>query len=130
MTDRKLLERAAEAMANAYAPYSRFPVGAALECEDGSVFTGCNVENCALGCTMCAESVAVGNAVSHGHTDFVRLAVFTRGTGYRYPCGECRQVLNEFAPNLEILIGRADGRYVSYHLDDLLPNPFNSSQLE
>ena len=66
MTDRNLLERAAAAMANSYSPYSRFPVGAAIECADGSVFTGCNIENCALGSTICAERVAVGNAVSQG----------------------------------------------------------------
>ncbi len=130
MTDRKLLERAAAAMANAYAPYSRFSVGAALECNDGSVFTGCNVENCALGCTMCAESVVVGNAVSQGHTDFARLAVYTNGSNYCFPCGECRQILAEFAPELEILIGRGDGRYVSYKLTELMPNPFSGEQME
>jgi len=130
MTDRKLLERAAEAMANAYAPYSRFAVGAALECADGSVFTGCTVENCALGCTLCAETVAVGNAVSQGHTDFVRLAVFTKGANYCFPCGSCRQVLMEFSPGLEILIGRGDGRYVSYRLSDLIASPFTSQQTE
>ena len=129
MTDRKLLERAAAAMSNAYAPYSRFTVGAALECADGSVFTGCNVENSALGCTLCAETVAVGNAVSHGHTDFIRIGVYTEGTAYCFPCGECRQILAEFAPNLEILCARGDGRYVSYKLGDMLPSPFSRDQM-
>ena len=93
MTDRNLLERAAAAMANSYSPYSRFPVGAAIECADGSVFTGCNIENCALGSTICAERVAVGNAVSQGHTDFVRIAIISKGTNYCVPCGQCRQVI-------------------------------------
>ena len=130
MTDRKLLEQAAAAAANAYAPYSRFQVGTALECEDGAIFTGCNVECCALGCTLCAESVVVGNAVSAGHTDFIRLAVYTDRSNYCFPCGECRQLLAEFSPDLEVLIGRGDGLYVSYKLSELLPNPFTPGQME
>lgn len=130
MTDRNLLERAAAAMANSYSPYSRFAVGAAIECSDGSVFTGCNIENCALGCTMCAEQVAVGNAVSQGHTDFVRLAITSEGSSYCFPCGQCRQILSEFAPNLELLCARGDGRYVSYNLKSLLSSPFTKEAME
>lgn len=130
MTDRNLLERAAAAMANSYSPYSRFPVGAAVECKDGSVFTGCNIENCSLGNTICAERVAVGNAVSHGHTDFIRIAIISNGSNYCVPCGQCRQVLMEFAPDMEVLCARGDGRYVSYSLRDLMPSPFTAEHMD
>ena len=130
MTDRNLLERAAAAMANSYSPYSRFPVGAAIECADGSVFTGCNIENCALGSTMCAERVAVGNAISQGHTDFLRIAIISKGANYCFPCGQCRQVLMEFAPNMEVLCARGDGRYVSYNLKNLLASPFTIEHMD
>lgn len=130
MTDRNLLEYAAAAMEKSYSPYSRFPVGAAIECADGSVFTGCNIENCALGSTICAERVAVGNAVSNGHTDFVRIAIISKGANYCVPCGACRQVLVEFAPNMEVLCARGDGRYVSYNLKDLLASPFTKDKMD
>jgi len=124
MTDRELINCAQAAMRNAYAPYSRFPVGAALECEDGDVVTGCNVENAALGSTVCAERNAVCAAVARGKRRFRRIAVCAESSEYCVPCGACRQVLAEFAPNLEVLCVRADGRYVSYRLGDLLPNVF------
>ena len=130
MTDRNLLERAHDAMSNSYTPYSRFPVGAAIECTDGSVFTGCSIENCSLCCTMCAERVAVGNAISAGHTDFLRIAIVSNGTDYTFPCGTCRQVLSEFSPNMEILCARGDGRYVSYNLKNMLSSPFTKEHLE
>ena len=125
MTDRELLNAAKEAAKNAYVPYSKFCVGAALECEDGRVFTGCNVENAALGSTICAERTAVCKAVSEGARKFTRIAVWGDSQDYCYPCGACRQVLVEFAPELEVLIGRGDGKYVSYKLAKLLPGVFN-----
>jgi cytidine deaminase len=125
MTDRELLSLAAEAAKNAYAPYSRFPVGAALECSDGAIFTGCNVENAALGSSICAERSAVCKAVSEGRRDFVRIAVSAESEHYCMPCGACRQVLAEFSPDMEVLCSRADGRYVSYRLRDLLPHTFS-----
>jgi len=125
MNDRELLNLAAEAAKNAYAPYSRFHVGAALECADGTVFTGCNVENAALGGCICAERTAVCKAVSEGHRDFVRIAVSSAdSTGYCMPCGSCRQVLAEFSGDMEVLCAKADGRYVSYRLSQLLPHSF------
>lgn len=126
MTDRELINTAREAMKNAYVPYSRIPVGAALECEDGVVVTGCNVENAAFGSSVCAELNAVCKAVSSGRRRFRRIAIVANSKNYYYPCGNCRQVLNEFAPNLEILSVRGDGRYVSYRLTDLYPKPFMS----
>ena len=126
MTDRELINTAREAMKNAYVPYSRMPVGAALECEDGVVVTGCNVENAAFGSSVCAEQTAVCKAVSSGRRRFRRIAIVANSKNYYYPCGNCRQFLNEFAPNIEILSVRGDGRYVSYRLSDLYPRPFIS----
>jgi len=126
MTDRDLLNMARDAAKNAYVPYSHFPVGAALECADGSVFTGCNVENAALGSTICAERTAIVKAVSEGRREFVRIAVYGEGENYCMPCGSCRQVMAEFAgkTDMEILCTRSGGRYVSYKLSQLLPHTF------
>ncbi len=124
MNDRQLLELARDASRNSYAPYSRFPVGAALECSDGKVFTGCNVENAALGGSICAERTAICKAVSEGHTKFTRIAIYGEGEDYCMPCGECRQFLAEFSQDVEVLCSRAGGRYVSYRLSELLPHPF------
>jgi len=124
MTDRKLIDIAADAMANSYAPYSRAKVGAALECTDGSVFTGCNIENATAGATICAEKAAVASAVSAGQRSFKRMAIVAESSNYRLPCGTCRQLLMEFSPEMEVLCARVDGRYVSYPLRSLLPMPF------
>ena len=129
MTDRDLINKDEEARKNGYAPYSRFPVGAALECYDGSVITGCNVENASLGCTICAERSAVCAAVSQGKQSFRRIAISSSGNEYCMPCGACRQVLSEFSTELEILCAREDGRYVSYRLSELLPHSFGRSNL-
>ena len=110
MTDRQLINLAVQASRNAYVPYSHFAVGAALECRDGTVFTGCNVENAALG---------------EGHRDFVRIAVYGDGEHYCYPCGACRQFLAEFAPDMEVLSVMGGGRYVSNRLSELMPYTFN-----
>jgi len=124
MTDRRLLETAAEAMENSYSPYSLTKIGAAIECTDGSVFIGCLIENIALGATMCAEAAAISSAVSAGHRTFKRIAIISEGGVYRFPCGTCRQLLNEFSPDIEVLCARAsDGRYVSYPLTALFPMP-------
>ena len=126
MTDRDLLNMARDAAKNAYVPYSHFPVGAALECADGSVFTGCNVENAALGSTICAERTAIVKAVSEGRRRFVRIAIYGEGENYCMPCGSCRQVMAEFArdTDIEVLCTRSGGRYVSYKLSQLLPHTF------
>ncbi|MCR5089222.1 MAG: cytidine deaminase [Oscillospiraceae bacterium] len=125
MTDRELLNLAKAAAKNAYAPYSRFSVGAALECMDGRVFTGCNVENAALGSTICAERTAALKAVSEGFRRFRRIAIWGEGQDYCYPCGACRQFLAEFAPDMEVLCARADGQYVSHKLSELMPFTFS-----
>ena len=125
MTDRELMDIAEKAAKNSYSPYSRFPVGAALECRDGTVYTGCNVENAALGSTICAERTAAVKAVSEGHTDFSRIAIWGEGRDYCMPCGACRQFLAEFSIDMEVLCAKAGGRYVSYNLRELLPHTFN-----
>ena len=124
MNDRELLRIAKEASLNAYVPYSGFPVGAALECADGTVFTGCNVENAAYGDTICAERTALVKAVSEGQRSFTRIAIYGEGQGYCMPCGSCRQVLAEFSPEIEVLCAKAGGSYVSYSLTRLLPYTF------
>ena len=127
MTDRELINMAIAALKQAYAPYSGFVVGAALECEDGSVFLGCNIENAAFGDTICAERVAVFKAISEGRRKFRRIAVAANSGTYCMPCGSCRQVMSEFSPELEVLSAREDGRYVSYRLSELLPKRFEGS---
>ena len=126
MTRDELCQAAVAMLDRAYIPYSHFPVGAALECADGTVFTGCNIENAAYGCTICAERTAIFKAVSEGHRDFVRIVIAGRSEDYCVPCGSCRQFLSEFNDGeLEILCCKADGRYVSYRLKELLPYTFN-----
>ena len=125
MTDKQLLARAQAASIHAYVPYSHFPVGAALECDDGTIFTGCNVENAAFGSTICAERTACCKAVSEGYRSFTRIAIFADSQNWPTPCGACRQFLAEFSPDMEVLCAKADGRYVSYKLSDLLPHGFN-----
>ena len=129
MTDRRLIDSAVDVMKNSYTPYSRRKSGAALECVNGAVYTGCSVENSAIGATMCAEAVAVAAAVSAGNRTFKRIAIVSEGSSYNFPCGDCRQILNEFSPEVEILCARGDGRYVSYQLSALLPMPFESERL-
>ena len=126
MTDRELLTLAREASKNAYVPYSKFHVGAAIQCADGRVYTGCNVENAALGSTICAERTAAVKAVSEGNRAFKRIAVTSPDAKEDcYPCGACRQFLVEFNPDMEVLVGRGDDKYVSFKLRELLPGVFN-----
>lgn len=130
MTDRQLADIAYSMLEKAYVPYSHFPVGAALLCADGTVFTGCNIENASYGATVCAERTAVFKAVSEGHRDdFVKLAVVGNTDGPCWPCALCRQILYEFAPGLEILVGNKDGELVRTTLAQLLPNAFGPKAL-
>lgn len=119
----KLEALAAEARGRAYAPYSGYSVGAALEAADGSVFTGCNVENASYSVTCCAERSALFAAVSAGVRSFRRIVV-TAGGSSPYPCGSCRQALAEFAPRLEVVVLTDDGERHEFTLDMLLPHPF------
>ena len=131
MTDQELVQKAFDMLDRSYIPYSGFPVGAALLCKNGEVFTGCNVENAAYGPTICAERTALVKAVSEGHRDdFVRLAVAGKSRDYCWPCGTCRQMLYEFAPELELLVARGDGEFVKYSLSALLPHGFGPKSLD
>lgn len=130
VTDAELLDLAGGARTTAYAPYSGFRVGAAVATADGRVFVGANVENAAYPATICAEQVAVPQAVIAG-TRPTTLAVVGAGVGPCTPCGVCRQVLFEFAPTLRVLAGGEDGTVVEYRLDrDLLPAGFGPYRLD
>jgi cytidine deaminase len=121
-----LLEAAHAAHKHAYVPYSRFPVGAALLTPDGTVFTGCNVENASFGLTICAERVAVFKAVAAGHRHIAAIAVVAANVDEVTPCGACRQVLNEFTPqsaDLVVVLDR-ERRPVFTTLAELLPRAF------
>lgn len=123
-----LVEAARAARDRAYAPYSRFKVGAAVEAGDGSIHVGCNVENASYGLAMCAERVALGAAVTAGAQDFRRVAVVTDVDPPASPCGSCRQVLNELAPDAEVVaVGPRSTR--RWRVADLLPDAFSRRQL-
>ena len=124
MTREELKAAAVTMLDRAYCPYSHLAVGAALECADGTVFTGCNIENAAFSPTICAERTAVAKAVSEGHTDFVRIVVAGRCESFCVPCGVCRQVLREFAPDMEIICLNSKGEEQVFTLSELLPHSF------
>ncbi len=124
MTPLRLMVEAQRARHKAYAPYSRFAVGAALLTASGRVFHGCNVENASFGLTTCAERTAVFTAVSEGEREFVAIAVTAREGHGAPPCGSCRQVLHEFAPNMWVYWRDARGRMLKRRLRDLLPKAF------
>ena len=124
------LKTSAISMLNrAYCPYSHFPVGAALECADGTVFTGCNVENAAYPAGICAERNAIFHAVSEGHTSFRRIVIAGRSKDFCVPCGMCRQVMREFAPELEIICLNGSGEEQTFTLKELLPHSFGPDHL-
>jgi cytidine deaminase len=122
-----LVAAAMQAMKSAYAPYSRYPVGAAVMAEDGSVYTGCNVENASYGLTLCAERNAVAAAVAAGDRALVAVAVVAGGDAEPFPCGACRQVLAEFcAPECPVYVARStDPDFVrQLTVGELLPHTF------
>jgi cytidine deaminase len=123
-----LREAAMRALDNAHAPYSNFRVGAALLTRDGRLITGCNVENSAYGLAICAETLAVASAVSQGLTEFEEIAIASDDREPTPPCGACRQVLNEFAPNIKISSYTRDGKEASWTLSELLPHAFVLNQ--
>lgn len=129
MTERELVTKALEMREFSYSPYSHFRVGAALECADGTVYGGCNIENAAYGSTICAERTAVFKAVSDGRRDYVRIAIAGDSTDYCWPCGSCRQVLREFAPDIEVLVADREGKYEVHTLKELLPYSFGPDTL-
>jgi len=120
----KLMDCAIKARENAYSPYSHFAVGAALLCEDGTLYEGCNIENASYGLTNCAERTAIFKAVSEGHTKFKALAVVADTEGPCAPCGACRQVMAEFKIPL-IIMGNLMGNIKIVTIEELLPFSFS-----
>ncbi len=129
-TPEELIEVARQVRELAYAPYSKFRVGAVVECRDGRTFTGCNVENSSYGLTMCAERVALGKAVSEGASDFIRIAVIADAHAPVPPCGACRQVISELCgQQTEIVMVNLEGRIETHTVAQLLPEAFDRSFL-
>ena len=131
MTEQELIQTAINMKKRAYCPYSHFAVGAALECADGSVFTGCNIENASFSLTICAERTAASKAISEGHRDFVRIAVAGSGDDFCVPCGACRQFLSEFCPenDMKVIAVNSRGETQTYLLSQLFPNAFGSDTM-
>lgn len=123
MEYKELYKKAVEAMPNAYAPFSKFKVGAALLTKTGEVFTGVNVENSSYGGTICAERTAFVKAISEGFREFEALAVVT-SEGFGWPCGICRQFMFEFSPELKVISGPDEDNLKIYELNELLPEGF------
>lgn len=119
---------AREAMRNAYAPYSRYSVGAALLTADGRIFTGANIENASYSAGICAERVAASKAISEGERDFTAIAVATEH-GRAMPCGICRQFLSEFSKELLVITGLEEDDITTNRLDELLPFGFEGPQI-
>jgi cytidine deaminase len=121
----ELIEMAKSALKNSYSPYSKFKVGCALLTKDGKVFTGTNIENSSFGLTICAERVAVFNAVSQGYTNFEAIAIVNDKGTLCPPCGACRQVLSEFCDKTFVVLLQNNNATMAYTLNDILPLAFN-----
>ncbi len=125
MDDKKLFRIASEARKKAYSPYSKFNVGAAVLTSSGKVYAGCNIENATYGATCCAERVAIFKAVSEGETNIKKIAIEGDNDGLTFPCGICRQVMAEFAPDMRVVLGKKNGEIEIFSLNqDLLPHTF------
>jgi len=130
ITPEELLKKAEDAMQGAYAPYSDFKVGAALLCKDGTVFTGCNIENSAFGVSNCAERTALFKAVSEGYMEFISIAIVGGKKGkiedFCFPCGTCRQALSEFTDQtFKFYFKDGEGNIASYTFEEILPHSFD-----
>ncbi len=135
MNEKELCREAVDAMKNAYAPYSGYKVGAALLTEKGKLFAGCNIENAAYTPTVCAERVALFNAISSGERNFTAIAVAGGKDGVISgafpPCGVCRQVMAEFcAPDFTVLVVTGEDSYKKYTLNELFPQAFTPKNIE
>jgi cytidine deaminase len=128
-TQDRLMAAALEARQQAYVPYSRFLVGAALLLRDGTIISGCNIENASYGLTNCAERTAIFSAIAQGRRDFVAIAVVGDTEDPISPCGACRQVLFEFGPTLPVLLGNLRGDRMLLLVQDLLPGGFGPGTL-
>ena len=126
-----LIKKAYEAREKAYSPYSSFKVGAAIMCADGSVYTGCNIENASYGSTLCAERVAMGKAISEGKRDLLAIAIVGSGNDYCYPCGICRQVMSEFCKgDFKVILPLDNKETKEMSLKELLPCSFTDENMK
>jgi cytidine deaminase len=130
LSDSDLIAAARRAREFAHAGYSHFKVGAALETADGTVITGCNIENATYGLTVCAERVAMFKALSEGHRQFRRIAIVADTANPTPPCGACRQILWEFAGDLDVILANLTQEAGRHRLRDLLPLPFDNRLLK
>ncbi|WP_353894359.1 cytidine deaminase [Proteinivorax hydrogeniformans] len=125
-----LISKAKEAMDNAYVPYSKYPVGAALLTEDGKVYSGCNIENASYGLTNCAERTGIFKAVSEGYRTFESIAIICKGELKASPCGACRQVIAEFlTPDSPVILANEKGEHTITDVKSLLPGAFTTKSL-
>ena len=129
MDKKELIKKAFEAKENAYVPYSNFHVGAAVLMEDGSIYTGCNIESASYTPTNCAERTAIFKAVSEGKRKIKAIAI-VGDSGYTYPCGVCRQVIREFSSDAIVIIAKSEYEYKEYNFKELLPYSFGPEDLE
>ena len=125
-----LVKAARAARRNAHASYSHFKVGAALETADGTIVTGCNIENATYGLTVCAERVAMWKALSEGHRTFRRIAIVADTSDPTPPCGACRQILWELAGDIEVILADLRDIKTRHQMKDLLPHPFDARFIE
>lgn len=128
MTTENLIQTATEARENAYAPYSNYKVGSAVESKDGQIFTGCNVESSSYGLTICAERAAICSAVSAGHRKFKSIALVTEAGAT--PCGACRQFIWDICGDIIVIIADTSGNIRQIKMTDLLPDAFDESKLK
>ena len=122
---KRLIDQAKNVRKKAYAPYSRFPVGAAVLCSSGKIYTGCNVENSSFGLTICAERNAIAAAVANGEKEVIAVAIVADRDILAAPCGACRQVIYEFGKKAKILLMNLKGKKKTFSIIDLLPEPFS-----
>ena len=129
-TDRDLIDVAAAVRENAYAPFSNFRVGAALETDDGEVITGCNVESASYGLTVCAERVAIWKAISQGKRKIKHIAVVADTEELTPPCGVCRQIIWEFGGDIPVILANLKGKTEIVRMSELLPRAFDTKFLK
>jgi cytidine deaminase len=128
MDNKDLIKKAIESRDKAYVPYSGFHVGAALITEDGSIYTGCNIEIASYSPTICAERTAIFKAISEGHKSIKKIAVIG-DVENTFPCGVCRQVIREFGKDATIIVANSEDEYKEFTLEELLPNSFGPEDL-
>lgn len=130
MNYKNLAKIAIDARDNAYVPYSNFKVGAAVVTEDGSIYSGCNIENASYGATNCAERTAIFKAVSEGHKKIKAIAIVGDMSTHTYPCGICRQVIVEFATtDIDIILVKDEDDYIIKTMEEILPGAFTKEDL-